>query len=104
VSFRFGHGLLGGSIALVALDVLLTSPSTSRLAQLFAVPAAAARWLISPSVPGLPNLAKPAPTTPATPATPAAPTVPGTAPGSKQIPGATPNALPPPTANPSIPA
>jgi hypothetical protein len=86
VSLRFGHGLLGGSIALVALDVLLTSPSTGRLAQLFAVPAAAARWVISPNVPGLPNLAKPttAPT----------PVVPGPAP-NKQIPGATPNALPP---------
>jgi hypothetical protein len=72
VSLRFGHGLLGGSIALVALDVLLTSPSTGGIAGLFAVPAAAARWLISPNVAGLPNLAKPAPTTPTTPKLPGA--------------------------------
>jgi hypothetical protein len=53
-------GIASGALALVALQVIVTSQQTARIAGLFALPAAAARWLISPDVPGIPDHTKPA--------------------------------------------
>jgi hypothetical protein len=68
-------GVLSGSIALVALEVLLTSKQPGRIAQLFALPAAWARYLVDPAIPGIPNRAKAAVPAPATPPLPGAPSL-----------------------------
>ena len=47
-------GVLYGALGLAALETLLSSGS-ARVAGLFAFPAAVARWIIDPTVPGLPN-------------------------------------------------
>jgi hypothetical protein len=52
--------VLTGALALVALQVVVTSPETGRIADLFSVPAKAARALIDASVPAIPQLAAPA--------------------------------------------
>jgi hypothetical protein len=51
------RGIISGSIALIVLQVLLSSPQTGRLAGLFAIPADLARRLIDPDIPAIPNLA-----------------------------------------------
>lgn len=86
---RFPLGVISGSVALIGLEVLVTSPQTGRIAALFALPATLARDLIDPNIPGVPNKAKPA-----------TPTVPGTAPGDKSTPGNTAPAVPAPSTNP----
>jgi hypothetical protein len=45
-----------GSLSLIALQVVVTSPQTGRLAELLALPASWARWLIDANVPGIPDL------------------------------------------------
>jgi len=42
-------------MALVALEVVVASPQTGTIAQLFALPATWARWLIDPTVPAIPD-------------------------------------------------
>lgn len=87
---RFPLGLISGSIALIGLEVLVTSPQTGRIATLLQLPATWARYLIDPNIPGIPNKAKAA--------APTTPTVPGTTPGN------TAPAVPAPTTNPPISA
>lgn len=48
--------LASGALALVALQVLLSSRYTSRLGSLLELPGAAAHWLIDPGVPAIPNV------------------------------------------------
>lgn len=56
--------IITGSLALVALQVVVSSPSTSRIAGLLSVPATLARALIDPNVPAIPDLsAKPSSST-----------------------------------------
>jgi hypothetical protein len=48
------RGIASGALALVALQVVVSSNQTGRIAQLLALPAAWARRLIDPTVPGIP--------------------------------------------------
>lgn len=47
------RGIAGGALALIALQVVVTSPQTGRLGELLALPAAWARTLIDPNVPAI---------------------------------------------------
>lgn len=63
------RALATGSISLIVLQVVLSSPQTGRLGLLFRLPAEWARRLIDPAIPAIPNLAgAAAPTTAAPPA------------------------------------
>lgn len=64
--------ILSGSLALIVLEVIVSSPQTGRLASLFALPATWARWLIDPTIPGIPMTAAGARLPGAAPAAPAA--------------------------------
>jgi hypothetical protein len=52
------RGVLGGALALVTLQVLVTSNQTSRLAGLFTVPADLAEQFLNPNVPAIPDRRK----------------------------------------------
>lgn len=75
------RAIASGALALVVLEVIVTSSQTERLGALFALPASWARWLIDPTVPaigdhrstGAPAAAPPASSGPATPAIAAIP-------------------------------
>lgn len=67
------RALLSGSIALVVLQVILTSPHANTTGLLFRLPGTWARWLIDPAIPAIPNLAGAPPATESTAAPAPAP-------------------------------
>jgi hypothetical protein len=66
-------GLAAGALGLAVLETLLSTGNATRLAGVFGAPAAAARWLIDPTVPGLPDHNHPSPSSTSSPSSPAAP-------------------------------
>lgn len=52
---RGWRGVLGGILALTALEVVVTTPYADRLGAFLTWPAAAARRFLDPSVPAIPD-------------------------------------------------
>lgn len=49
------RGVLAAALVLIALEVVVTSPQTSRIAGLLHVPATLAQHLFDPTIPALPD-------------------------------------------------
>ena len=79
--------ILSGALALIVLELIVTSSNGPRLAGVFGFPALVASWLIDPTVMGIPNIANaPADGVGATSA-PSSPAAVYTPPAASRLPG-----------------